>query len=735
MPIEIMSDILSNGKASDDVMAVSIGYDNAKSYYKRHLERTIRNWRAYWAHDPELGLGQWPEEAVQMMLAQKRPLLQFNFLKVIVDTLAGGIMQMPFDPEFYPVNEEITSLTHAIKKAMYSDKEIMNWGAAYFDLVRGGLIGQSDIKIVSDTTYSKLGNIGFKNCLPGSVFWDPHWKSWSSKECNIVWHETWHTKEALIKMFPEMKDFIDYRVRVMNSPGGRPIPEFGPHLGIVPYQNDETQWGSALKLVEEFRMVDTDEVNEYAITEDGEILIPNNIPELDRPAWLNEYHPTWSPDYVFSKTNTVRKCVLQSMVPQISNQMLFADGFTRMQIDRVPFFTWCASRANGEFDSIVDSCYDVQTTINYMESTIIHKMQTDGGGGSQFIDEKGFSSAIEAQRYIDKRNDPTENFKVRPGLIADEGRTPAMPTNKAGIPMEAYNIINHMVQVVLPHISKVTPATRGIEESSNMSGKLYDMMRIQSDQQVFTISYGLRVFWNEVYEAYFMAAATQYSNEGIERKFTFNKGKEHVILNERVRDLNGNVIGIRNDVRKLLEIRHKVIISDQQQSPTQQIDNLNAIGNFIQKLGANSPLVTKQLTAKAVQQIQQLDDEDKEEAKILSEKDMELAVESVDVQILGAKLKRIDLELQLRAKEKEMKDAITQDLGLAPPQNPNGVPESGMSAPEPGAQQMSQQGAPVQPGQSAPIPQQVSPVGAQPQAMPLPNQLITASPQGQGVPQ
>ena len=92
-------------------MSVYIGYNNAKTYYERRRRRCTENWRYYWAHDPDLGLGQWPEQSVNYMIQQGRQLTQFNFIRVIVDTIAGGIMQLQFDPEFYPVNEEITTLT------------------------------------------------------------------------------------------------------------------------------------------------------------------------------------------------------------------------------------------------------------------------------------------------------------------------------------------------------------------------------------------------------------------------------------------------------------------------------------------------------------------------------------------------------------------------------------------------------------------------------------------------
>ena len=66
----------------------------------------------------------------------------------IVTALAGSLLQMKFDPAFIPVNASITSLTEAIQKTMYSDKEMMDWNATFHELIVGGLIHEGCFKIV-----------------------------------------------------------------------------------------------------------------------------------------------------------------------------------------------------------------------------------------------------------------------------------------------------------------------------------------------------------------------------------------------------------------------------------------------------------------------------------------------------------------------------------------------------------------------------------------------------------
>lgn len=718
------------GKRADEfVSSVFLGYNNARQYYERRRRRAVENWRFYWAHDPDLGLGQWPEQAVAYMLQQGRQLTQFNFIRVIVDTIAGGIMQLQFDPEFYPVNEEITTLTHAIKKAMYSDKELCDWDATYMNLVRDGLVNEGVIKMVIDRSYDDLGNIAFKGCLPNSVFASPNWKTWSGKDCKKCWYETFHSEEELTSLIPEEADYLKWQ---LGSNKNRMADEYGPYESSTPYNGSADTWGSQYKMISEYVMIDEIENEEYAITERGDIMIPSDIEPSDRPAWLNKFHPSWSPEYVYTKPCKIKKCYVRSIIPSITTDRVVINKPTEIQIGRLPFFFWAASRANGESSSIVDGVKDPQMLINYMESLNLYKIQIEGGGGSQFADRTAFKNNEEFENYKANRNNPASVFETKPGLLA-EGKTPAVPTTKTGISNEAYQMINHMISVVLPQISKVTPAMRGMGEGKDQSGKLYQLLKIQSDQQVYTIHYGLRVFWNEVYEAYFTQAASTYSQEQLSRTFSLNRGREKIVLNEKVYDLaSGELVAIRNDVSALKSIRHKVIISDKISSPTEKIEQLDSIGKFIQNLGGSSPLVTKFLVHKATELMHPFDDDDKDTIGMLSNLDMENAVNATQLQMLQAKVQVMQWEDQLKMAVEAKKQKELQ--GNAPPV-PGQPPTGGEQPPD----QVG--GAPPNQGQEVPpaVPPfknqtQESPVTIQPQVPPQQAPTPSNAPQGQGVP-
>lgn len=668
-----------------------MGYENARQAQSKSHKRCIENWRLYTAHNPELGLGQYPEEAAQQLLEQKRQLVQYNITRVIVDTIAGGIMQVPFDPEFYPVNSKITSLTHAVKKAMYSDKEILDWNASYFEMVRAGLIHEGVIKMYVNYDYDPLGNIGFKNALPGSVIADPLWKTWSSKDCKVCWQETFHTVEELMDIYPEQKDMIAIELARKSSSMANKIQptEYGTYYGPTPYMNTggDNKWGSQHKLVQEYRIIERTVNREYATTVDGDILIPE---ELKNPAekiqWLNSFHPTWNPLYVYVKPEKEKTCIVTAVVPSISYTNIFECRPTEIQIGRLPFFWWSASRENGESSSIVDSVKDAQMNLNYLSGMIIYKWQVEGGGGSQFADRTLFADDSVWMDYINNRNDPTKVFETRAGAL-EEGKTPAVPTRKSEFPREAYEAINHLLKMILPQISKVTPASRGQTEGNVDSGKLFELMKIQSDQQVYTIHYGLRIVWNEIYEAYFMQASKTYAKEKLPREFAFNMGKESITLNERIVLPDGSV-GIKNDVSMLNRIRHKVIISEKQESPTQRMETLSKISMFIKSLPQGKPATAQILINEAAKLMDILGEEQLEILDAVGQEEVGLVLQEIRTKKAQLQIEELNATQQLKA--------LMAQYGMAEQAAPGGA---GM----PGAQNEQEQIAAAM-GQQPPAP-------------------------------
>ena len=649
-------------KYSKDVLGILTNYTGAKTYHARNINRTLKNWQFYFGLDAELGLGQYPAEVAQSMIQQKRQVATYNIAKVVVDSLAGGIMLTPFEPEFIPIGGEATSLTTALESLMRRDRELMNWQTTFLEMVIGGLVGESAMKMVVSTEYESLGNIGFEMCLPGSLITDPYWKTSNSRDMKKCWKRSWLPVQELVKTYPEAKDFVRGQLASVEYSGN----SYGRNTGVTPYYGSEGTWGNAYEVIEQFDLVDVDEKVEKVMLSEGEITIPKELKDSEKGEWLDNYYPEWTAEAVYEEKNTVKKSIVRAICPQISHNTLLSSGETQIQCGALPFSVWSASRHNGQSHSIIDSIKDTCTNINYWESMITHKIQTEGSGGAQLIDPAGFANRAVADDYLQHRNVAGATFETKEGHLTEGKGSPVRLVNEGKFPSEVYASLNNLMQVMLPAISKMTPASMGRRDTgvSNTSGKLYEMMKIQSDQQAYTIHYGLRMFYNNVYESFMFAAINNYSNESIERTIYTGKNSEPIKINERV-ELEDGKLGIKNDIKALREMRHNIVISDKQMSVSQKRESVNNLSELLKSLPEDKIMTRSIVWSRLMEKIDQLDPEDKELLKIADERELEFAEDTINMRIAQTKAQTVQAEA-----------VINQSETMGQAQNSPSIPEN-----------------------------------------------------------
>lgn len=644
-------------------------YQRAKEFHSRRFERCLENWRYYLALDPELGLGQYSMKMIAWLKAQGREVATYNICKGYVDQIAGGIMQSPFDPEFFPVNDEASSLTEAAKNAMYSDKELCDWNSAYYELVRAGLVHQGAMKMTITDRYHKLGNIALEVCLPNHWVSDPVWVTVNTRDCRVCWEEVMLMPDQALEIYgnkmPLTNDAKDLEALMSNYMGR--MVEYGRPNGATPFVNEEKSWGTGLKFINEYRMKREKYTSVVYHGPDGDMEIPDSLPDAQSKIdWLTQrFGQNWDPYAVEEIEDFRQVCMKETICPSLTWNGSICTAPSEIQIGQIPFWVWSADRVNGEPHGVIDLVKDSQNDVNTTNLTINHKLQIEGGGGGQFIDPAGFESPEEYEQYKLYRNDPSRSWTTAPGLMIRNGMVPARPILTGQFPAEVYKRLDHILNVMIPHTSKVVPATRGQTEQSGESGYLYNLKKIQSDQALYTIHYMLRQFWNQVYEGYMVQCATQYSLAGVQRKFTTSNGSHSTLFNEPVTLPDGST-GLRNDASMLRQIRHKVIISEVQQTPTKRMEDLGLMNEYLRSMGpaaANKPLMVGYLLSRMASLIDPLTKADKETLK-------ELANEELECDYLA---------LQLKKKQ------ILKDIALL--DNPQPLPQAAV---------------PTQPGQPAP---------------------------------
>jgi len=658
-------------------------HNEIKRYYQPHLDNLLENWRFYWGVHPELGLGQWPTQAIVRMQQQGRQLTQYNICMPTIDSIAGMILQMPFMPDFLPLDGEVTSLTIAATKSMFADKELMNWSRAYREILIHGLVAEGVMKMTIRDDYDQLGNIAFETCLPGSVLFAPSWKTSNRKDCQRCYKESWLSAKAILAMNPELEPLI--KIEVERNVG----ETSGNYTGINTYNTSADTCGNLHRVIEEYYMEEKEVETEIIVTENGEELMPD-IPDEDKPSYMDTYYPGWTQEQIIADIEKRKVCKMRSGCPTLLGETLVVDGEpTEVQTGGVPFHRWAASCENGEVRGAMDSLKDAQVNVNYTNAMIIHKLQHEGGGGSQFIDYSKFASDTEAKKYATYRNRPDMVFKVKPGTLSRDG-LPAIPTQSTGVPTELYKHIEFLINQVLPNISKRPPSSLGRPEPGNQtSGVLYSQMKMQADNMIYTMVAGLRDFWNDVYEAWLMQAATTYANENVPRSFQ-HQG-ESVVLNERVQLPDGS-IGIRNDMSQLKRMRHKIVISDRPDSPTEHIANMAILLDHLRNVPPENLASRALINREMARNIDQISEDTKEKLEEVG--DVEL-----DVALTQLKLNKVKMMAEMTQIEAQMSSMMAMQGGqpgtpggalmppsagaLPPPDaNPAGVPGMNITQPE-----------------------------------------------------
>ena len=675
----------------DLVRKLDSEFQNVDLHFARSYAGMLKDWRYYWANDAESGFGQWPAEIVAEMQRQQRHIVTYNFIRPTVNNGVGAIMKSPFNIDYAPVDGEMSSLGYAAKDMFYIDWELFDCQTAYFNMVTAGMVNRGDIEMYIDRSFGEP-RIGFRYRIPGTIMYDPYWKTGRHRDCKKAWVSSWMTPIEMLRIFPDAGCDIEYAIESngRKKKGQDPIPqmlwqserqarfgdEYGPNNGIIPYGRYDNDWGSQYRVISNYHMETVRRDFDCLWTGDELIKIPSEIEQLDdKVAWLNSNATSWTPEQVYTDYELIDIQYLTSYCPSLSQNILLQNAPTEIQCGCLQFFPWSAYRINGEFCGVVSGLRDMQEDINYLNAMKIHRIKTEGGGGANWYDRQGFKNEQEIQKWKKRRNDPTANFEVASGYLAQHGHGPTTPVQQSQPNAEIDNQLNSIYGTLWPRVSSVSPAARGQQESSGESGYLYRLKKMQSDVEIYPILEGLKIWWNEIGEAYLFQSQQTYG-DGKQRSYYSQKTRMPVVINE-YRELPDGTKAIFNDFSKLNEIRHQVVVTESEDAPTRQIEVMTTASEVIKSLGPEQALTRLKIGALVVKNIGSFSPEDKSELEELEGIELESAKVMMELNIAKAKaeIKKIEAEAQAAANPQ-------------PPQG--GPPAPGGPPPGPGGKKMAE---------------------------------------------
>jgi hypothetical protein len=607
----------------------------AKLYHQRQFDRSIENWHMYLGIDAEYGLGQWPAEAVRWMLSKRCHLFTYNLAKVSIERLAASMMKVPTDPEFFPIGRDANSLTEDLKEVMYSDKERCDWESTNLEMIIGGMVFQAVYRMEIDDRWDPLGNIAFRMCLPNSWYGDPMWKTNDMKDLRICWHEQFLMPDMMAELYGDRNPKFKEELENFMRGGGT----YGAPGGAVPFDSMADSWGSAEKIIHEYRMERRSTMVEFYMSEDGDVPFPKELeyPD-DKIQWLNNRfgENAWQPERVFEKPDFKQVCIKTTICPRVSVNEVLDLSECEIQVGHPPFGDYSFDRINGERCSIIDSVKDMQVNINYSMSMKQRKLQLEGFGGAKGIVVEAFPKPEDAERAKAHHNDPgQEPYELDAAFVANGGKaivslseTP-QPANEAMA--ELVNIVDRMWPIVSRHVQ----AQSGQAQSANEPGILYNSKLDQAEQTLFIAQTRLRNFRRGQFEDWFLQAIQQYSLGGFKREFNRFGSDKKIILNEEVVLPDGS-LGIRNDMSSLKEIRCQVIISEKQDTPTKKAQDLQILSDLLGTYAntTNQTPTTVFIRNTIASKVDQLSEADKKVLEELGNKELEAVFNDLEIKIL-----------------------------------------------------------------------------------------------------
>ena len=636
--------------------------DEAVAHDEKNYQRSISNRRFYWGLDADKGLGQWPQQGVEEMVRLRRQIATFNISAPILDQIAGAMLKSPFSVNWSPVSSMITRLTHMLKGAYLSDYELCDWAMALIDIVLNGLIYRADAEIFNSHEYdSKFGNVGLRCRLPGTVVYSPNWKTRPSKDCKKCWVDSWLTPLEMMDVFKGKAEAID-RAIWYTKHGRTPDAlrawaqqqlilgeQYGENRGPHPYSRYDDEWGSQRRVTTEYTMRTVRRTYDYVLTNEyGPVRIPDLPDAAAKIHWLNATFPDgWRPDAVWEDEEEERVQIARTICPSLLMNTLLGDGPTEVQCNRLQFIPWSVDRLDGESKGLIDTLRDANQQTNYLLSMQMYKLQTEGGGGAQFVDPSAFKNRREFLKYCNNRNNPTENFELKDGALARFPNGPAVPVRQSQWSADINNYLMTLLDTLIPRISKVVPATQGRTEQSGESGYLYRLKKLQADIAQYTMYESYRLWWNEVLEAYYYQATHQYGN-GVQREFYNVRDGNSFTINERVTGPDGAEY-IKNDFSMLRQMRHKVVITEDQHAPTRQIERMVVAQDAMRALPPDKMLTRMKLGTMLATSMDQWSPEDREELERIGDLEMALAEQNMRTALAEARRREAAAALPAQA--------------------------------------------------------------------------------------
>lgn len=568
-----------------------------------------------------LNNGQWNQDAVDDLEDEGRHVGTYNLSYRKISGIAGSIVKNPFDVKYVGDDPNLDNITFALQQAYLSDKELMDWESEYLQCVLYGLLYQGVLRMSIENTppASRLGNIALRCELPGSIITDPDWKSVSSKKLTSLYREVYLTADKIKQIFSAKSEEITRELKFLEIFG----KTFEDNERVDWNRNNEYSRGSQFLVVEKHYLeekevaFEIDPITETVFTKEMDddekvaLAMANDIP----------------PERIRKRKEPKKVYRRIAVAPGLSSNLILADQEDVIQIGRLPFFFWSATKLNGKRIGLVDFLKDAQREINYRQTTITTGAQGAVMTGVQ-VDPAAFGNDdIKMEDFQNNYGNSRQVAWLKPGA-SRQFPNAIRDLPRLNIAPQLFEIVREMVDLMdllVPQPAAGEARTeRSGESGIHFQQKLEVMKTMQQPMMM-----GIRQLWNDIGESYLYLASDLY-REG-RRAFTNSDGEELVTINEPFINALGEE-EVDNDFSQINMIRHRIQISESPSGLNVRLAQQDLALNYINIAGEQLPNLRLSFTKNLVDTLQ-MKEKDRVEAEEAYQKDKRLVESQTQAQI------------------------------------------------------------------------------------------------------
>lgn len=534
-------------------------FEDRLSITQTERESEEENHRIYTGSD----FGQWPQEILDS--CSEKDLSQFNFTLKKVNSVVGNLVRNWWDIDYVSTDGTAGDDLSLVRDLYFTDKELCDWDLEFSEFLKNGSIRAGDMMMYVDYRHdANFGNIALKSMTPGTVLWDVNWTSAHSGDCKNAYTVSYMTPREMQQKFPLKSDRIDALVRSQSMESDSFELPYNGVRDSIPRRDLTREYNKKKRVIQYHHMETEMKPHKLGWSLSGGFV---DVPLDAEDSWfeVNEVDK----DSVIESTEKTQIYYVTTFAPDLDISQALEHKPGQLQIGRLPFFHWSYNRHNGKDIGLVDLIKDPQRYYNEMMSLTHEIIQNTRR--TIMVDPEPFGDVANLDELRTKFKKGNEVVFTEPGASREYPN--AIQAAETSTPMGQE--IN-FAQQVYADTEKITPAIAALEGigGGERSALQFDLKREQGEVNMTLIHNSVKLFLNEIAEAYLLAAQGLYG--GMYRVFKSPLGTTEINVPQN----DGRIL---NDITAIP--RAKVIVTESPAAISRRVSDRMLAMQILQSLG------------------------------------------------------------------------------------------------------------------------------------------------------